>query len=112
MKLSQNLHSQAIDTTAKPKTTSFFPLWKLKGNQLVCKTAAVCLVHLEEESAKREEEDKNRGPLCYQWSYRRVYGVPGMGHEGCPSGGEALLPLQHPRALLPRLPAGESLQGE
>ena len=48
MELSPNPHSQVIDSTAKPKTTSFFPLQKLKGNQLVSKTAAMCLVHLEE----------------------------------------------------------------
>ena len=32
MELSQNPWSQVIDNTAKPKTTSFIPLWKLKGN--------------------------------------------------------------------------------
>ena len=32
MELSQNPWSQVIDNTAKPKTTSFFPLQKLKGN--------------------------------------------------------------------------------
>ena len=35
-----------------------------------------------------------------------------MGHEGCPSGGEVLLPLQHPQALHLQLPTGESLQIE
>ena len=35
-----------------------------------------------------------------------------MGHEGCPSGGEVLLPLQQPQALHPQLPASESLQIE
>ena len=62
MELSQNPCSQAIDNTAMPKTTSFFPLWKLKGNQPVSKTAKMCLAHLEEESAKREEEDKTDDP--------------------------------------------------
>ena len=56
MKLSQNPWSQAVDKAAKPKTTSFFPLWKIKGNQLVAKTAAMCLAHLEVESAKRDKE--------------------------------------------------------
>ena len=32
MELSQNPWNQAIDNTAKPKTTSFLPLQKLKGN--------------------------------------------------------------------------------
>ena len=56
MELSQNPWSQAIDNTTKPKTTSFFPLWKLKG------MAAVCLAHLEEESIKREEEEEIEDP--------------------------------------------------
>ena len=37
MELSWSLWNQAIDNTAKPKTTSFFPLWKLQGNQPVPK---------------------------------------------------------------------------
>ena len=53
MELSWNPWSQVIDNIAKPKTTSFFPLQKLKGNQPVSKTATVHLVHLEEESAER-----------------------------------------------------------
>ena len=35
MELSQNPCSLVIDNTAKPKTTSFFPLWKLKGNMWI-----------------------------------------------------------------------------
>ena len=62
MELSQNTCSQVIDNTAKPKTTSFFPLQKLKGNQPVSKTAAICLAHLEEESTKREEEEETEDP--------------------------------------------------
>ena len=62
MELSQNPQSQAIDNIAKPKTTGFFPLQKLKGNQPVSKMATVCLVHLEEESAKRDEEVEIEDP--------------------------------------------------
>ena len=62
MEVSQNTCSQAIDNTTKPKTTSFFPLQKLKGNQPVSKMAAVHLAHLEEESTKREEEDETEDP--------------------------------------------------
>ena len=51
-----------IDNTAKPKATSFFPLQKLKGNQPVSKMATMCLAHLDEESTKREEEDKTKDP--------------------------------------------------
>ena len=60
MELSQNPHGQAIDNTAKPKATSFFPLQKVKGSQPVSKMAIMCLTHLEEESTKREEEDETK----------------------------------------------------
>ena len=62
MELSLNPHSQVIDNNAKPKSTSFFPLQKLKGNQAVSKMATICLAHLEEEITKREEEDKTEDP--------------------------------------------------
>ena len=62
MELSQAPCSQVIDNTIKPKTTSFCPLWKLKGNQPVSKMAAMCLVHLEEESTKTEEEEETKDP--------------------------------------------------
>ena len=62
MELAQSPQNPAIDNTAKPKTTSFFPLLKLKGNQPVPKTAAVCLAHLEEKSAKRDEEVESKDP--------------------------------------------------
>ena len=63
------------------KTTSFFPLWKLKGNQPVSKTAAICLAHVEEESAKREEEEETEDPdnidgdteefmVCLAWAVK------------------------------------------
>ena len=56
MELSQNPRSQVIDNTAKPKSTSFFHLQKLKGSHPVSKMATVHLAHLEEESTKRDEE--------------------------------------------------------
>ena len=67
MELSQNPQSQAIDNATKPKTTSFFPLQKLKGNQPVSKMAAMCPVHLEEESAKREKEVEIEDPNGIDW---------------------------------------------
>ena len=62
MELSHNLCSEAIDSTVKPKMSSFFPLQKLKGNQLVSKMATMCLAHLEKESPERGEEDKLEDP--------------------------------------------------
>ena len=32
-KVMEPSHSQTTDKTGKPKVTSFFPLWKLKGTQ-------------------------------------------------------------------------------
>ena len=58
MELSQNARGKAIDNTTKPKTTSFFPLQKLIGNQPVSKMATMHLAHLEEESTEREEEEE------------------------------------------------------
>ena len=64
MELFWNPQSQAIDNTAKPKSASFCPLQKLKGNQPVSRMAVMCLVHLEEESAKRnkDEEEETKDP--------------------------------------------------
>ena len=62
MELSQNPQNQVIDNTAKPKTTSFFPLWKLKGNQPVSKMATMHLAHLEEERTKTDEEVEIKDP--------------------------------------------------
>ena len=42
--------------------TSFFPLQKLKGTQPAVKTPAMCLAHLEEESAKKDEEMESEDP--------------------------------------------------
>ena len=60
MELSKNPQSQVVDNAAKPKATSFFPLQKLKRNQLIPKMVTVCLVHLEEEGAKRDEEVESK----------------------------------------------------
>ena len=54
--------TQATDNTTKPKVTSFFPLWKLKGTQPAVKTPAVHLVQLEEESAKKDIEVESKDP--------------------------------------------------
>ena len=56
MEISCSPRTQATDNTPKPWPTSFFPLQKLKGNQSTPKAPAVQLVHLEEESARRDED--------------------------------------------------------
>ena len=47
---------------AKPRTTSFFPLQKLKGTQPALKTPIMCLAHLEDKSAKKDEEVESKDP--------------------------------------------------
>ena len=60
MELSQSPRNQATDNTVKPRTTSFFPLQKLKGNQPIPKMPTVHLVHLEEESTRKDEEVESK----------------------------------------------------
>ena len=80
MELFQSPQSQAADNTAKPRATSFFPLQKLKGTQPALKTPALCLVHLEEESAKKDEEVENKDPDSLNGGHRGVHGAPYKGH--------------------------------
>ena len=47
--------SHTPDNTVKPKLTSFIPLQKIKETQPTVKMPAVCLAHLEEESAEKDE---------------------------------------------------------
>ena len=50
------------DGPSKLRTTSFFPLRKLKGNQPLSKKPAVCLVQLEEEDASNGEDPESDDP--------------------------------------------------
>ena len=49
IELSQSSRTQTTDGPSKPRTTSFFPLRKLKGSQPFPKKPAIHLVQLEEE---------------------------------------------------------------
>ena len=62
IELSQNSRVQASDGLSKPRTTSFFPLRKLKGNQPFPKKPAVWLVQLEEEDADDSEDPESDDP--------------------------------------------------
>ena len=53
--------SHTADSLAKPKATSFLPLWNLKGNQPT-KTPLVQLAHLEEEAPDDEEGTDSKDP--------------------------------------------------
>ena len=50
------------DNPPKPRTTSFFPLREVKGNQPILKKPAVHLVHLEEEDASDDEDQESDNP--------------------------------------------------
>ena len=65
IELPQSSRIQAADSPSKPRTTSFFPLRKLKGNQPLSKKPAVCLAHLEEEEAddSKDPESDNTGGI-------------------------------------------------
>ena len=49
IELSWNSRVPTADSPSKPRTTSFFPLRKLKGNQSFPKKPTMQLVQLEEE---------------------------------------------------------------
>ena len=62
IELSQTSRTQTTDSPSKPRTTSFFPLRKLKGIQPFPKKPTVCLVQLEEEDAKDGEDLESDDP--------------------------------------------------
>ena len=62
IELPQSSRIQAADGPSKPRTTSFFPLRKLKGNQPLSKKPAVCLAQLEEEEADNGKDLESDEP--------------------------------------------------
>ena len=54
--------TQTADHPPKPRTTSFFPLRKLKGNQPLLKKPVVHLAHLEEEDTSDDEDPESDDP--------------------------------------------------
>ena len=54
--------AQATDGPPRPRTTSFFPLRKLKGDQPLLKKPAVCLAHLEEEDTRNDKDQVTDDP--------------------------------------------------
>ena len=59
---SQSSRIQTADGPSKPRTTSFFPLRKLKGNQPFSKRPPIQLVQLEEEDADDGEDPESDDP--------------------------------------------------
>ena len=62
IELSQSSRFQTTDSLCKPRTTSFFPMRKLKGNQPLSKKPTVHLAQLEEEDADNGEDPESDGP--------------------------------------------------
>ena len=56
IEFSQIPRIQTADGPSKPRTTSFFPLGKLKGNQPLSKKHTICLAQLEEEDTLDGED--------------------------------------------------------
>ena len=62
MELTWSPRTKATDTPPKSRATSFFPLRKLKGNQLIPKKPTVHLAHLEEEDTSGNEDQESDNP--------------------------------------------------
>ena len=62
IELPQGPRTQTTDGAPQPRTTSFFPLRKLKGNQPLLKKPAVHLAHLEEEDAGNGKDPEGDDP--------------------------------------------------
>ena len=62
IKLSRSSRSQLTDGPSKPRTTSFFPLRKLKGSQPFPKEPAIWLAQLDEEDADDGKDPESDDP--------------------------------------------------
>ena len=62
IELSQGSRLQTADGPSKPRTTSFFPLRKLKGNQPPSKKPTIHLAQLEEEDADDGNDPESDDP--------------------------------------------------
>ena len=62
IELSQSSRIQAADGPSKLRTTSSFPLRKLKSNQPLPKKPAICLAHLEEEESYNGKDPESDDP--------------------------------------------------
>ena len=62
LELSQSSRTQTANGPSKTRTTSFFPLRKLKGNQPLSKKPAIHLAQLEEEEADNSKDLESDDP--------------------------------------------------
>ena len=68
IELSRSSRSQPTDGPSNPRTTTFFPLRKLKGSQPFPKKPAIWLAQLDEEDADDGEDPESNDP----------YGIKGV----------------------------------
>ena len=66
---------QTADGSSKPRTTSFFPQRKLKGNQPPFRKPTVCVAQLEEEDADDGKGPESDDPNGLEGSNRRIHGM-------------------------------------
>ena len=62
IELPRSSRSQLTDGPSKPRTTSFFPLRKLKGSQPFAKKPTIWLAQLDEEEADNGEDPESDDP--------------------------------------------------
>ena len=62
IELYQSPRVPATDGSSKLRATSFFPLRKLKGNQLFMKKPTICLAQLEEEGTDDSKDPESDDP--------------------------------------------------
>ena len=62
IELPRSSRIQAADSPSKPRTTSFFPLRKLKSNQPLSRKFTVCSAQLEEEEADNGKDPESDDP--------------------------------------------------
>ena len=67
IELSQSSRVQAADGPSKPRTTSFFPLRKLKGNQPLLNKPTIHFAQLEEEDADDGKDPESGDPGGIEW---------------------------------------------
>ena len=66
IELSQGSRFQTANNLSKPRSTSFFSLRKLKGNQPPSKKPTICLAQLEEEDADNGNDPESDDPKGFK----------------------------------------------
>ena len=77
IELSRSSRSQTTDGPSKPRTTSFFPLRKLKGSQPFPKKPAIWLAQLDEEDTDDGEDPESDDPDGIEGVTGRFHGPAG-----------------------------------